>query len=465
MTDLGRTPFTRGEGEQNTTLLPKNNIPDLLDNSDNDEEDESHTETVFTMEDGTQQGLAEILGTAGARAVTVKGTFHGRPINILVDTGCDIVCVSSRIAPRSKWKKVHGDLRVQGFNGGIVKCPVKADINWKMGNISSTWKNAWVLPAMSYDIIIGTDWMERHDPRISFKERKITVDGQSCDMENIREDLIRKCTTITAYEVEALFRKDKIVKMVVWSLTKVNDMKPTESEKNTQIETLLKEFSDVFSSELRMLPDWKAHNFRIRTVAGAKPQVRRHGRLSEREMEEMKKRIKELLAAGHIEPSSSPWSTPILFVRKKDGTLCLCIDYRALNTVTIRDEYPLSRIDAIFDRLARAKFFSTIDLNMVYHQVQLEDRSKEYTVFTCEEGHFQFKVMTFGFTNAPPTFQRMMSDYLRDITGRFVEVYLDDILAQRHGRSTYSIFDGSSNAFEKSASMSKPANAHGAKCQ
>jgi hypothetical protein len=317
---------------------------------------------------------------------------------------------------------------VRGFNGGTVKCPAKIDIGWEMGNITTAWKDAWVLPTMAYDIIIGTDWMQKHDPHISFKNRTITVDGQSCDMENVRESLIYECALISANEVEALLKEDRIVKMVVWSLSKVENRDPTEEEKDAQIEALLKEFADVFSSELRSPPDRGTHNFKIRTVAGAKPQVRRHGRLSEREMEEMKKKIKELLAAGHIEPSASPWSAPILFVRKKDGTLRLCIDYRALNAVTIRDEYPLPRIDAIFDRLAKARFFSTLDLNMAYHQVQLEDESREYTAFTCEEGHFQFKVMTFGFTNAPPTFQRMMTDYLRDMLGNFVEVYLDDIL-------------------------------------
>lgn len=94
----------------------------------------------------------------------------------------------------------------------------------------------------------------------------------------------------------------------------------------------------------------------------------------------------------------------------------------------MRDEFPLPRIDAIFDKLRKAKYFSTLDLNTAYHQVRLEDGSKEQTAFTCDEGHYQFKVMTFGFTNAPPSFQRMMTDYLRDFLGKFVEVYLDDIL-------------------------------------
>jgi hypothetical protein len=114
-------------------------------------------------------------------------------------------------------------------------------------------------------------------------------------------------------------------------------------------------------------------------------------------------------------------------VRKKDGTLRMCIDYRALNELTVRDEFPLPRIDAIFDKLRKAKYFSALDLNMAYHQVRLEKESQACTAFTCEEGHYEFKVMTFGFTNAPPAFQRMMTQYLRDFLGKFVEVYLDDI--------------------------------------
>jgi hypothetical protein len=103
---------------------------------------------------------------------------------------------------------------------------------------------------MSYDIIISTDWMKVYDSHISFSQRKITVRGQSCDMENIREDLIRECTLIEVSEVEALLREDKIVEMVVWNLTKEEEREPMEEEKDAQIEALLKEFTDVFSLEL-----------------------------------------------------------------------------------------------------------------------------------------------------------------------------------------------------------------------
>jgi hypothetical protein len=124
---------------------------------------------------------------------------------------------------------------------------------------------------MSYDIIIGTDWMEAHDLHISFSQKKIIVGGQSCDIENVREDLIRECTLIEVSEVEALLKEDKIVEMVVWSLTRKEERKPIEEEKDVQIKALLEEFADVFSLKLHPPPDQGIHNFCICIIAEVKP--------------------------------------------------------------------------------------------------------------------------------------------------------------------------------------------------
>jgi Retroviral aspartyl protease len=260
---------------------------------------------IFTLEDGSEYDLKDILSVTRNHTSSVKDTFHGKPINILVNTGCDIVCVSSHITPHNEWKKVH-DLKVHGFNGGIINCPAKADIEWKMGNISSTWKNVWVLPAMAYDIIIGTDWIERWDPLISFSKRTISMGGHSCDMKNVCKDLIQKCSVISTHKVESLFTEDKIIEITAWNISKVDRREPAEEERDTQIDTLLKEFTDVFSKELHPSPDHSTHNFYIYIMAGAKPHIWKHGCLSECETEEIKKWIKELLAARHIKPSNSP---------------------------------------------------------------------------------------------------------------------------------------------------------------
>ena len=138
--------------------------------------------------------------------------------------------------------------------------------------------------------------------------------------------------------------------------------------------------------------------------------------------------IDDGLKEGVIEPSDSPWSSPLLPVPKKDGTSRICVDYRALNKLTKLNAYPLPRIDECYRNLAGAQFFTCLDLWSGYWQIRLTDDAKEKTAFTCRYGHFQFRVMPFGLTNAPATFQRMMNDILHDFIDRCAMVYLDDVI-------------------------------------
>ncbi|GBG74914.1 hypothetical protein CBR_g19428 [Chara braunii] len=147
-----------------------------------------------------------------------------------------------------------------------------------------------------------------------------------------------------------------------------------------------------------------------------------------REATELERQLEELLRLGFIKPSNSPWGGPVLFARKADGTLLLCIDYRGLNRYTVKNSYPMPRADELFDRLAGNRFFTKIDLRSGYHQIHVATEDQPKTAFRSRFGHYEFTVMPFGLTNAPATFQTTMNDVFRDILEDYILVYLDDIL-------------------------------------
>ncbi|GBG83208.1 hypothetical protein CBR_g36822 [Chara braunii] len=166
---------------------------------------------------------------------------------------------------------------------------------------------------------------------------------------------------------------------------------------------------------IQLVPDYRVHH-------------QAPYRLSIPEATELKRQLKELLRLGFIKPSNSPWGAPVLFARKADGTLRLCIDYRGLNRYTVKNSYPMPRSDELFDRLAGNRFFTKIDLRSGYHQIRVAAADQPKTAFRSRFGHYEFTVMPFGLTNAPATFQRAMKDIFRDILEQYVLVYLDDIL-------------------------------------
>ena len=196
-----------------------------------------------------------------------------------------------------------------------------------------------------------------------------------------------------------------------------------------ELNQLLEEFKDLFPEQLpKGRPPKLEVEFEIKTEEGAVPPNKPPYRLSPKEHEELQAQIDDLLAQGHIRPSQSPYGAPVLFVPKKDGRWRMCIDYRALNKQTIRDRYPLPRIDDLLDRLGRAQHFSTLDLASGYHQIAVKTSDIPKTAFRTQRGHFEFLVMPFGVTNAPATFQRMMNAVFKEELDTFVLVYLDDIL-------------------------------------
>ncbi|WVZ52365.1 hypothetical protein U9M48_003434 [Paspalum notatum var. saurae] len=189
------------------------------------------------------------------------------------------------------------------------------------------------------------------------------------------------------------------------------------------------EYPDVFPEELPGLPPDKDVEFSIELVPSTAPVSRRPYRMAPNELKELKVQLQEQLDKGFIRPSSSPWGCPALFVEKKDqGGKRLCVDYRPLNVVTVKNKYPLPHIDILFDQLGGATVFSKIDLRSRYHQIKIREEAITKNAFSMRYGHYEYLVMSFGLTNAPAFFMYMMNSVFMNELDKFVVVFIDDIL-------------------------------------
>ena len=191
---------------------------------------------------------------------------------------------------------------------------------------------------------------------------------------------------------------------------------------------VVRDFLDVFPHDLPGLPPEREIDFPIALVPGTAPISLPPYRMAPAELKELKTQLQELVDRGFIRHSISPWGASVLFVKKKDDTWRLCIDYRQLNKVTIRNKYPLPRIDDLFDQLQGARVFSKIDLRSEYHQLRIRESNIPKTAFRTRYGHYEFLVMSFGLTNAPVAFMDLMNRVFRPYLDRFFIVFINDIL-------------------------------------
>ncbi|KAM2519449.1 hypothetical protein ACFX1W_000071 [Malus domestica] len=213
----------------------------------------------------------------------------------------------------------------------------------------------------------------------------------------------------------------------------LNDDAPSSAEDVR----VVKYFLDVFPEDLLGLPLDREVEFVIDLLPGTNPISLTLYRMAPTELKELKVQLQELVDKGFIQPSTSPWGAPVLFVRKKDRTLRLCIDYMQLNRVTIKNRYPLPCIDDLFDQLRGACVFSKIDLRSGCYQLKIKNEDVSKTAFRTQYGHYEFLVMPFGLTNAPATFMDLMNQVFQPYLDRFVIVFINDILVYSKSKAEH----------------------------
>ncbi|GJY56547.1 putative reverse transcriptase domain-containing protein [Tanacetum coccineum] len=244
----------------------------------------------------------------------------------------------------------------------------------------------------SFDVIIGMDWLAKYHAlifcdekvvRIPYGDEVLIIRGDNCDGRSKSKLNIISCTKTHKY-------MEKGCQVYLEQVTSKKNEDKSE-EKRLEDVPIVREFSQVFPEDLPGLPPARQVEFQIDLVPGAAPVARAPYRLAPAELQELSTQLQELSDRGFIRPSSSPWGAPVLFVKKKDGSFWMCIDYRELNRLTVKNRYPLPRIDDLFDQLQGSRVYSKIDLRSGYHQLRVREEDIPKTAFRTRYGHYEFQ--------------------------------------------------------------------------
>lgn len=291
----------------------------------------------------------------------------------------------------------------------------------------------------TYQAVLGLDWFDRLNPRINWPANKFTIlhEGKLINLQGFRgqgsSTSIPSIAMVNSVEFTEFYEEgDELFLLNVQALT--NDTK----EANLPNE--IRDFQDVFPEDLPSgLPPHRGDDFQIKLEPGTKPPAKRTYPLTVPQLDELKKQLADYVDKGFIRPSKSPFSAPVLFVKKKDGSSRMCVDYRALNDLTVKDKYPLPRISDLLDRLQGAKIFSKLDLRSGYHQIRINEEDVQKTAFGTRYGQYEFMVLPFGLSNAPSAFMRLMNEVLDPLLDICVIVFIDDILVFSKNRKQHVI--------------------------
>lgn len=235
---------------------------------------------------------------------------------------------------------------------------------------------------------------------------------------------VKSCPSITLSDLATLENQDQI-----WCLLELHKLDTSASmfTKPTEIQQLIDEFAALFHPPTG-LPPKRSSVHSIPLISGAQPFRIRPYRYNAAQKDEIEKQVQQLLDNGWIQESHSPYASPVLLVKKKTGDWRLCVDYRKLNALIVKNKFPIPVIDELLDELVGAKWFTTLDLSSGFHQILVAEEDVHKTAFQTHHGHYEYKVMPYGVTGGPPTFQHEMNTVLAPVLRKFAVVFIDDVL-------------------------------------
>jgi hypothetical protein len=406
-------------------------------------------------------------GSPNAKRRYSQMMFAGRAAatkaNILFDTGASCNFVSKKFAKQTGITVRPVEYSVRLADDKATDVAGEATVYVQLGAFHKP-VNCYVMDMLyEVDLILGEEFLDKYDCILHYGKgcimirkgkRHMTIKSPALPRSQLPVDDEKSDSVLSASQVKRLARKGARVFLalirpvesdpvppVVASVAALSPDVPTSSVQPDQsagppggevpwVSKLLSEFSEVFQDPLPPgLPPERSEGHSIPTEPGHPPPFRSMYRLSPLEYRELEKQVTKFLKDGKLEVSQSPYGAPVLFVPKPNGRgLRLCVDYRALNSITVKNRCTIPRIDDLLDVVARSSYFTSLDLTSGYHQILISEEDRPKTTFRTPFGHFQFKVLIEGLTNAPATFQTVMNSILHPYIRKFVVVYIDDIL-------------------------------------
>ncbi|XP_012859014.1 PREDICTED: uncharacterized protein LOC105978142 [Erythranthe guttata] len=397
-------------------------------------------------EQGTNEGLGNMgslqllnalkanpmPATSSKGLMYVEARINGTPAKVMVDTGATHNFITEDETKRYglRWTRRDGWLKAVNAKAQSVN-GVARDAELHLG----TWKgqvDLSVAPMDDFKVVLGMDFFRKvmAIPIACFNSVCILEKGTPCMVSAINgttKEEITQPRQLSAMQVAKGVRRGE----PTFLATLKEESPPIKKEEDVApiIQTVLKANQDVMPPNLpNKLPPRREVDHAIEFELGAKPPAMAPYRMSPPELEELRKQLNELVETGKIRPSKAPYGAPVLFQKKHDGSLRMCVDYRALNKVTIKNKYPIPLIADLFDRLGKAKIYTKMDLQKGYYQVRIVEGDEPKTTCITRYGSYEWLVMPFGLTNAPATFCTLMNKIFHPYLDQFVVVYFDDIV-------------------------------------
>jgi hypothetical protein len=369
-----------------------------------------------------------LAGTDSPAALRLPVTVGNQVMLLLLDSGSSHSFINKNFAVRIGAATVPiPGVHVKLANGQLVTCDeMVSQLEWHcQGNKFHT--DLRLLDLGAYDGVLGMDWLDSFSPmNCDWRGKAISFDyqGNWITLQGVLPVAVPSLEQVSVNDLLNLQATNDIWALAVLETTPSSS---ADHEIQPDVAKLLTEFADVFA-EPQGLPPHRQYDHALTLEAGAQPPNIKPYRYSPAQKDEIESQVLEMLRTGVITHSMSPYAAPVLLVKKKDSSWRFCIDYRRLNSITIKNKFPLPIVDELLDELAGAALFSKLDLRAGYHQIRMREEDEEKTAFKTHHGHFQFRVMPFGLTNAPATFQCLMNSIFAQHTRKSVIVFLDDIL-------------------------------------